>query len=1600
MAEFADKIIGGFKVLEDIQAESGSQGAVHKAVCVEDIHHLVPVGTVVALKIMIVQDDNKQQWRKLEKRTAELVRMNHPNVVRYYGCFSESSAFNDVHVIVQEFLEGETLKQRLARYQAGLDVDEGLKIVSDAILGLIYTAERCKIVHRDIKPGNIFLCRGEDGRIAGVKLIDFEIAKQDGGTMTASVGNIRGSFDYMAPDFTDPGFHGDVQSDVFSMGVVLHEVLTGRTPYQRLDGDNKQANFAFLARWATAQGDGGSPIRISSRVRRLLAHADEVLKRALSADRAERYPDFTQFKAGLSGIRHRNLKNGSSTYLLLQFIGKGGFGEVFKARIRQTGELVAIKHLLRNEYAERFHREAKIMRKLSDPCFVKFIDFFSVEANGAHEAFLVMAFLDGMPGSSLRDAIRNAADEGLDKQSVLRAFERYALGLKAMHKAGIFHRDIKPSNLYYPVGHPERAAIMDLGIARDVHGSITSGQVPGTLDYMPPEVVLTDNRGDEGMDIYALGLCLYEALTRKTGYPRLPSGTPGYTAFFERAKSKRPPAFTDASIEADPELKRLLQAMTAPDATRRLKNAVAVAAALRKIRKERFKDLPDSEKKVAQGDEAEDIPPTQPMTGATASTAWVNANKELLERERRRIRRRRKVFRKRIVVLSVSVSILFAIVAGVVAGGYFSWPRIKRFYADYKLNGILADLRDDARHDAALKAADAWKERWEPDDFSSMRLDVATYQAATEKIEVVVREVAERREKSHLTEMIRQMQTALGNNGRTLNVEIFNGLSELELSPTMEKDEDFVQCLVRIREPLAVAIRDRIVDEPVETRKNRLKEASELLSHPLTRRILLASDFKALEDGVSAAKRKCVCRVKNACGATIKVDNLVLEPDASATLAYEDGQSARGIVERDGYKRTNLPHGLDGKVYEIQEEFFTAQPVKVHFPSLETGIKCFFDGKERTSKDVVELRPLSEYECTYVRETYQDQKVTFTVQVNKPMTVPVPGDWVHTAAYMKEQKEKAQAEKMRAEKERAAAAAAKAERIQKLKNVCEALMVDAPATNRQHRLEQAQAQVDQALSDGLLSLEDVSAVKDEIDKRKRWIVGEVLNGCAMDVSVGGTVIPARARGIVKLENGIPKDYGIELPGYERLSLPVDFDGSVFAINERSFSPKPVTVSLPSGLETGVRCLFDGKEVVRPLQLKPGMYSCVYQRSGYRDQPMTFEVEVSMDRALPSPQTWSANPVKVSMPKIEASVTCRVDGQPVSAGEALALDPGEHSCEYERADYQSQSLKFVVVAAVETTVPAPQAWVPTEALKKLNEAEHLLVRGDWEKAQSQLDAAHVVSAENKKRKLDLLERAGQLRSMGILESVERMLVGASLKTDELAAARSKLESVRVVSEAGRTKREELRARIVQLEDQNALMPVKQAIERSDWETAQSRLESARVGSTAGRQERDRLRARIEEKMDSLVVERVKQAMADNNWERAKLLLDEGRTKVVSKGAKQELDELAGRMEKRIRLKKLYDDAYLRSMDLIYYDAIKCFYELCKENYPLTEEDKKKIAETYEAGREDYLNKIRLTEGMIRIGRTPIYNLDKLKEELKQLSDWYRELRQLRPVTKTR
>jgi len=566
--------IGGFEIIRKLP-DQGWQGIVYEACCVESVMPNVAVGSRVALKVMSVPDPEGDFARRLKRRTDALAAMRHPNLLQYFGCFSDKGgvlAEQDFHVVVMEYLEGIPLKKAMDQAPSGLDADRTLAIIRACMAALIYASEH-QIVHRDIKPSNLFLCA--DGT---VKLIDFEIARQQGGTVTeASQGNLRGTFDYMAPDFLDPEFHGDECSDVFSLAVCLHETLTGRTPYEKRKDEGQQGEFVFYNRW---YGKTDGVIRISSRVQTLVPRLKSVLEVGLSADRGKRYATFKAFEEALRPIKPHELNHGDVCYQLLQLVGQGGFGKVYKARILKEDRLVAIKCLLRPEYADRFTREARFLKQLSGVPVVRFEDFFSVSLVMGEQYFLVMEYLSGMPGSSLRDRLKK--NESIPFEETIRAFIRYAEGLVALHKLKVYHRDIKPSNLYLPRGVPEKACLMDLGVARDAKGTATHGQVPGSLDYMPPEVVFGSSRGDAGMDIFALGLCLFEALTGKTAYPRLPPGDQALIGLSKRARDKVRPNLEDPLLTGRPALYELIRSMTEPELESRIQSAELVITALRR----------------------------------------------------------------------------------------------------------------------------------------------------------------------------------------------------------------------------------------------------------------------------------------------------------------------------------------------------------------------------------------------------------------------------------------------------------------------------------------------------------------------------------------------------------------------------------------------------------------------------------------------------------------------------------------------------------------------------------------------------------------------------------------------------------------------------------------------------------------------------------------------------------------------------------------------------------------------------------------------------------------------------------------------------------
>jgi serine/threonine protein kinase len=539
--------LGHYELLEVLG--DGAEGRVYKAQCLTDRVPGVKYGDLVALKRL-----RSTGFDRFQHQVEILRSLNHPNIVRYLDSFELHQADMDEegYCIVTELLVGETIKERLERHRTGLPWPVAQKIMSGTLKALLFSTSK-RVVHRDIKTSNIYVTGESES-----KLIDFGIARVED-TGASTVAGFKGTFDYMAPDFVtlqvEGGFRGDEQSDIFSFGVIFYEVLTGELPCEKLKGN---VEIEHVKRWMDKQ----KPPRVKFHhpVFDVLIGARACLRKCLDANRAARYQSFQELQADFNGIRPKKLVLHNDVYEYVDYLGKGGFGKVFHARRLADGQDVAIKELMADHQTHRFEKEARILKEHPHPGLVAYLGFVEIKEEdvGSIRKFsLILEYLEGMPANSLRDRIR-ATTAGMEPKEVMALFIGYLDCLDFLHKKGIIHRDIKPANFYAPAGRPEKAKIFDLGIAHDTEGTRTHGQVPGTLDYMPPEFAMTDlmegkegGRGSPQSDLYSLGVTLYQALTRRLPFERLPNEEgAAWGAFYLRAEKPQEcplnhPVFTE-----------------------------------------------------------------------------------------------------------------------------------------------------------------------------------------------------------------------------------------------------------------------------------------------------------------------------------------------------------------------------------------------------------------------------------------------------------------------------------------------------------------------------------------------------------------------------------------------------------------------------------------------------------------------------------------------------------------------------------------------------------------------------------------------------------------------------------------------------------------------------------------------------------------------------------------------------------------------------------------------------------------------------------------------------------------------------------------------
>ena len=195
-------------------------------------------------------------------------------------------------------------------------------------------------------------------------------------------------------------------------------------------------------------------------------------------------------------------------YEILQTVGEGGMGAVYKAEDRELGRTVALK-VIRPELSsnpdilQRFKQEILLASKVTDRNIIRIYDLGDAEG----VKFITMEFVEG---EDLRHLLHRQGK--LPAAEVVDIMEQAVSGLRAAHRLGIIHRDLKPGNIMRATDG--RVLVMDFGLARSMEGDgmTRTGTMLGTMEYMSPEQAQAKDL-DARSDIFTVGLILYELLT-------------------------------------------------------------------------------------------------------------------------------------------------------------------------------------------------------------------------------------------------------------------------------------------------------------------------------------------------------------------------------------------------------------------------------------------------------------------------------------------------------------------------------------------------------------------------------------------------------------------------------------------------------------------------------------------------------------------------------------------------------------------------------------------------------------------------------------------------------------------------------------------------------------------------------------------------------------------------------------------------------------------------------------------------------------------------------------------------------------------------------
>jgi len=264
------KVIGNYKIVEKIG--EGGMGAVYRGLD-------TMLEREVAIKML--KPELASQPEVLERFRTEavtLAKLNHPNIATLYSFLRDGEDY----FMVMEFVRGQTLDELIHRFGAMM-IERAVPLFCQALDGIDH-AHRMGIIHRDIKPANMMLTDS-----GSIKVMDFGIARVLGSARMTRQGNVVGTIEYMSPEAVR-GLEVDARSDVYSLGILLYELLTGRVPFDSTSEFEMMKMQVEQAPQPPRQFTASIPIEI-----------EQAIMRALAKKSAARFQTAGEFRAMLLG---------------------------------------------------------------------------------------------------------------------------------------------------------------------------------------------------------------------------------------------------------------------------------------------------------------------------------------------------------------------------------------------------------------------------------------------------------------------------------------------------------------------------------------------------------------------------------------------------------------------------------------------------------------------------------------------------------------------------------------------------------------------------------------------------------------------------------------------------------------------------------------------------------------------------------------------------------------------------------------------------------------------------------------------------------------------------------------------------------------------------------------------------------------------------------------------------------------------------------------------------------------------------------------------------------------------------------------------------